>query len=100
MTIVRDTARARKLLPVPAGQVSRLLARGTAAKQSQMSVSRYGYSVAINGAVRLADSAQGVTGQSVDPRLVFLSVQESPSLGHGYDRLAYPEAALLKIVSK
>ena len=50
--------------------------------------------------LRFTTSAHRMTGQSVDPRLVFLPVQESLSLGHGRDRLAYPEVALLKIVSK
>lgn len=49
---------------------------------------------------RFTTSAHRMTGQSVDPRLVFLSVKKSLSLGHGCDRLAYPEATLLKIVSK
>jgi hypothetical protein len=49
---------------------------------------------------RFTASAHRMTGQSVDPRLVFLSVKKSLPLGHGRDRLAYPEAALLKIVSK
>ena len=50
--------------------------------------------------LRFTTSAHRMTGQSVDPRLVFLSVEKSLPLGHGCDRLAYPEAALLKIVSK
>ena len=50
--------------------------------------------------LRFTTSAHRMTGQSVDPRLVFLSVKKSLPLGHGCDRLAYPEAALLKIVSK
>lgn len=49
---------------------------------------------------RFTTSAHRMTGQSVDPRLVFLSVKKSLPLGHGCDRLAYPEAALLKIVSE
>jgi hypothetical protein len=50
--------------------------------------------------LRFTTSAHRMTGQSVDPRLVFLSVEKSLPLGHGCDRLAYPEVALLKIVSK
>jgi hypothetical protein len=50
--------------------------------------------------IRFTASAHRMTGQSVDPRLVFLSVKKSLPLGHGCDRLAYPEVALLKIVSK
>jgi hypothetical protein len=50
--------------------------------------------------LRFTTSAQRVAGQSVNPRLVIFSVKKSLSLGHGRDRLAYPEVALLKIVSK
>ena len=48
----------------------------------------------------LTPSAQRVAGQSVDPRLVILSVQEPPSLGHGRDGVVHPEAAVLKKVGK
>ena len=50
--------------------------------------------------LRFTTSAHRMAGQPVDPRLVFLSVKKSLPLGHGCDRLAYPEVALLKIVSK
>ena len=41
-----------------------------------------------------------MSGQSVDPRLVFLSVHELPSLGHGRDGVVHAEAAVLKKVGK
>jgi len=50
--------------------------------------------------LRFTTSAQRVAGQSVNPRFVIFSVKKSLPLGHGRDGLVYPEAALLKIVSK
>ena len=50
--------------------------------------------------LRFTTSAQRVAGQPVNPRLAIFSVKKLLPLGHGGDRLVYPEAALLKIVSK
>src|SRR3954464_3354227 len=65
-----------------------------------MPASRYRVFRSHHGTIRSADSAQSVTGQSVDPGLVILSVEESPSPGHGSDGFADCEAALLKKVGK
>jgi hypothetical protein len=73
--------------------INHLFGSGTAADKIRLLLLRV-------SRLRFTTSAQRVAGQSVNPRLIIFSVKKSLPLGHGRDGLVYPEATLLKIVSK